>query len=643
MSSIFVKNSGPPSPPLETAAVQVHALSAGHFSLPEYQFVHPASQTARNTVPSLAFLIQHQDVSTGKKTRIVFDLGLRRDINRYSEPIRKHTESRQPMSTDPDVVKSLAAGNLTPDDIDYVILSHVHWDHVGEPRDFPKSQFVIGHGAIALLQGSSVSLRGGHSFFEADLLPESRTTELASPSSKEGDGRCPEIGNPEFLQGWTTHSMFPNVIDIFQDGSLYIVDAPGHLPGHINLLAKTGPTHSVYLGGDACHDRRIMRMEKDIGTWPDSEGHVCCIHADRKEAECTIERIRLIEEQGVEVIFAHDVEWEQDPKNEERFWGSVYQRTRAMSAKHQNIRQIQSHNRICLGGMQISPSENDMFTIDSHESSQSTNPHLIMSSSKSPAELKAEFQSSLGHLAFTPAWKDILNLSPEIFSASTHLRSVPRKKQHLPPKIQSLIALSVSSASTHLYLPGIHTHMRAALEAGASIAEITEVLELTSTLGIHACNIGVPILVEVMKEEGIYDNHKTTIEAPNDQKRVDLREDFTKKRGYWHEFWEDFLRLDPEFFEAYLDFSTVPWVKDVKGDGSGGGVLEPKIKELVYCAFDVAATHLYQPGLKLHMKNAIGYGATPEEIMEVLEIATLLSLHTLEVAAPILAQLKPGR
>lgn len=71
--------------------------------------------------------------------------------------------------------------------------------------------------------------------------------------------------------------------------------------------------------------------------------------------------------------------------------------------------------------------------------------------------------------------------------------------------------------------------------------------------------------------------------------------------------------------------------------------LSAQIKELVYCAFDVAATHLYQPGLKLHMKNAIGYGATPEEIMEVLEIATLLSLHTLEVAAPVLAQLKPGR
>lgn len=58
----------------------------------------------------------------------------------------------------------------------------------------------------------------------------------------------------------------------------------------------------------------------------------------------------------------------------------------------------------------------------------------------------------------------------------------------------------------------------------------------------------------------------------------------------------------------------------------------------MYCAFDAAATHLYVSGLKLHMKNALGYGAKPEEIMEVLEIATLLSLHTAETTFPVLAQ-----
>lgn len=125
MSSIFVEHSAPPSPPRETATVQIHALLAGHLTLPERQFVYPASETARNTVPSLAFLIQHKAFDSGRKTRIVFDLGLRRNLERYSVPIQRHAATRQPVTTDPDVVKSLAAGGLTPDDIDYVIYSHV--------------------------------------------------------------------------------------------------------------------------------------------------------------------------------------------------------------------------------------------------------------------------------------------------------------------------------------------------------------------------------------------------------------------------------------------------------------------------------------------------------------------------------------
>jgi hypothetical protein len=116
---------GPLTPATEPATVTVHALSAGHFSLPEYQFVHPVSRDARKTVPSLAFLIQHQNAENRKVTRIVFDLGLRRDIKRYSAPIQKHVETRQPMTTEPNVVKSLDRGGLTPEDIDYVLYSHV--------------------------------------------------------------------------------------------------------------------------------------------------------------------------------------------------------------------------------------------------------------------------------------------------------------------------------------------------------------------------------------------------------------------------------------------------------------------------------------------------------------------------------------
>lgn len=123
----FTRNDGSTSRPNEegTATVSVHALSCGQFTLPEYQFVRPVSKDARRTVPSLAFIIQHHNSRTGKITRLLFDLGLRRDVKRYAPTIQKHIETRQPMTTDHDVVQSLARGGLCAQDIDYVIYSHV--------------------------------------------------------------------------------------------------------------------------------------------------------------------------------------------------------------------------------------------------------------------------------------------------------------------------------------------------------------------------------------------------------------------------------------------------------------------------------------------------------------------------------------
>jgi glyoxylase-like metal-dependent hydrolase (beta-lactamase superfamily II) len=168
-------------------------------------------------------------------------------------------------------------------------------------------------------------LRGSHSFFEEGILPEDRTIELEDPEidSENQDTATKLPGDAHFDRPWTTlPEMNIRVLDIFNDGTVQIVHSPGHLPGHINLLVKTDAGSYVYLGGDACHDRRIMRKELDIGEWLDSAGHICCIHADRKKAEETIETIIQLEKKGVEVIFAHDVEWEDNPKNKSRFWGS---------------------------------------------------------------------------------------------------------------------------------------------------------------------------------------------------------------------------------------------------------------------------------------------------------------------------------
>lgn len=237
-------------------------------------------------------------------------------------------------------------------------------------------------------------------------------------------------------------------------------------------------------------------------------------------------------------------------------------------------------------------------------------------------ELKAEFVRVRG--TWGDAWDSILRLDPDFLEAYLRFSAVPWTKNHLDDKVKEFVYIAADAAATHLYTPGIRQHVRAAIAFGATAEELMEVLELTSTLGIHAANIGVPLLLEVLEEEGLRSGP-----APLDARREELKAAFTETRGYWHSFWDGLLELDPELFEAYTEFSSVPWRT---------GVLEPKVKELVYCAFDAAATHLYVPGLKLHMRNAIRLGATADEVMEVLEIVSVIGIHAATVAAPIVEE-----
>jgi alkylhydroperoxidase/carboxymuconolactone decarboxylase family protein YurZ len=238
------------------------------------------------------------------------------------------------------------------------------------------------------------------------------------------------------------------------------------------------------------------------------------------------------------------------------------------------------------------------------------------------AEVKERFVQRRG--TWGPSWDAMLRLDPEFLDAYLEFSAVPVHKQHLEPVVREFIYIAADSAATHMFTPGTRAHMRAALELGATEQQLMEVLELTSTLGIHAANIGVPLLLEVMEEQGLRSGP-----APLDERRSRLKEQFTEARGYWHPFWDGLLELDPELFEAYTNFSAVPWRT---------GVLEPWVKELVYCAFDAAATHLYVPGLKVHMHNALRLGATPEQVMEVLEIVSVIGIHAAMEAAPVLLE-----
>ncbi len=62
--------------------------------------------------------------------------------------------------------------------------------------------------------------------------------------------------------------------------------------------------------------------------------------------------------------------------------------------------------------------------------------------------------------------------------------------------------VAINAATTHLYAPGVRRHMQNAIKEGATVEEILEVIQLTSVMGIHACNLAVPILMEEMAAAG---------------------------------------------------------------------------------------------------------------------------------------------
>jgi alkylhydroperoxidase/carboxymuconolactone decarboxylase family protein YurZ len=236
--------------------------------------------------------------------------------------------------------------------------------------------------------------------------------------------------------------------------------------------------------------------------------------------------------------------------------------------------------------------------------------------------LRDEFIRLRGYWA--PFWDDMLRLDAEFFSAYLSFSGAPWRNGGLPPKIKEMIYIAVDAATTHLYEPGLRIHVRNALKHGALREEIVEVLQLAAAIGVHACTFGVPILLDELRQAGVADPAEA---APLNIRQEALKRAFIDLRGYWSPVWDDILRLAPDFFAAYMQFSSVPW---------RAGPLEPKVKELIYIAVDAATTHLYEPGLRIHIRNALQRGASQAEILETLELVSAIGVHSCTMGIPAL-------
>ena len=186
--------------------------------------------------PAPAFVIEHPTQGL-----IVFDAGLGPEIAAKGESalpfivgLLFKSRARPALG----LAAQMRAAGLDPLAVRFVILSHLHFDHVGDAEEFRNATFFAGAGARA----TDRSAQDGFAPAHTDWVPASRWREI------------------DFARMGKAYATFDRVVDLFGDRSIMLVGGGGHatndlgallaLPGGPALLAGDIIVHRDWLGSD---------------------------------------------------------------------------------------------------------------------------------------------------------------------------------------------------------------------------------------------------------------------------------------------------------------------------------------------------------------------------------------------------------
>lgn len=149
--------------------------------------------------------------------------------------------------------------------IDYLGFSHLHFDHTGNATAFRDAQWLVNR------HDFETALKQPDAFINTDNIRPSRQTRQVM---LEGDH------------------------DVFGDGTVRILHAPGHTPGHQVLLVRLAESGAVILSGDLYHTRENRRYQR-----------VPAFNANRADTLASMNRIEtLARNLGARIIIQHDPE-----------------------------------------------------------------------------------------------------------------------------------------------------------------------------------------------------------------------------------------------------------------------------------------------------------------------------------------------
>jgi N-acyl homoserine lactone hydrolase len=154
---------------------------------------------------------------------------------------------------------------IVPADVGTVILSHAHFDHIGNAKLFRHAAWFVQH----------------------------REQEAMFSPNYEDYGYAPQLY--EHLKQ-STIELMDGDFDIFGDGSVKVISTPGHTPGHCSLLVRLARTGPVFLSADVAHYRYNME-------------HRCVptLNWDPEQSRISMERVdAVVREEHAQLWLNHD-------------------------------------------------------------------------------------------------------------------------------------------------------------------------------------------------------------------------------------------------------------------------------------------------------------------------------------------------
>ncbi len=235
----------------------------------------------KSEYPALCALIKHPT-----KGYLLFDTG-------YSQNFYQETQHfpfslyayLTPVYLQKTVKEQLIEQGIQPEEINYIIISHFHADHIGGLMDFPNAQFICHPQAINEIKGKK-GFKALTQGFLPGLLPNDFYERLVLLDQQEQS--LPANLAP-----------FSHGFDLFADQSLYAIHLPGHAAGQIGLFFQA--EEATFLIADSCwHQESFQNLH-----YPSQLTYL--IHHDKKAYIETIKKLHelYINHPGIDIIPSH--------------------------------------------------------------------------------------------------------------------------------------------------------------------------------------------------------------------------------------------------------------------------------------------------------------------------------------------------